>query len=322
MYDMNKYLDESSPEMGEESSTESQETDTTMEDGQAEEQPSELSLEDQLDSVETGEDAPTGDILSMVNELGLIRDGLPVEYQSIDDIKEHLQKGFDYTAKTQELSEMRKQAEQELSQEREAFETERQQFEDQRNQLQGVINENDIMAEILSELQASDPDIFEEIASSFQKRMNLYSKQFNNPQVKALESKIGELEKSLGSKQEEDAAAKNGEIVKAWEQGLSEVQTAYAPKLKTLGVKPNWSEVQKVWQADASGNMTVKQAMLAVHGEDISKALEAKAKLAATKAKSSTRKGPDGLSGEGEAPQGNNQRYSLSAIEKIAAKHL
>lgn len=323
MYEMNDYLDESNPVAGEESNVEN-ETVSTEQVDQPEEESKELSLEEQLEGVEVesqeGESAP--DILSLVNELGLIHNGLPYEYDNADMIKEHLMKGHDYTFKMQELAEQRKQSETELAEQREAFESEYQAFEQERQQVQGALTENEVMAEIFRELQVREPEFFQEISQDFARRMSVYEKSINNPHVKALESKINELEKTYGAKNQEAEQSKADGIVKAWEEGLKEVQTAQAPKLRALGVKPNWSEVQKVWQADATGQMTVKQAMLAVHGEEISKALEAKAKLAATKAKSSTRRGPEGISGQGETLKNNGDRYSLSAIEEIAAQHI
>jgi len=324
MYDVNEYLDESNPIMseGEESSTEGTKVEASSEDGQAEEQPNELSLEDQLEGVEIEqaekeEGAP--DVLSLVNELGLIRNGLPYEYENLEDIKEHLMKGHDYTSKTQELAELRKQTETELSQEREQVAAERAEFETERQQVESSLVENEILAEIMGTLQTQEPEVFAEIQREFQQRMGMHNKALNNPEVNKLKSELSEIKKSLGEKGEQDQNAKHEEIRAAWDNGLKEVQTGYAMKLKTLGVKPDWAKVQSIWQADATGEMTVKQAMLAVHGEDIQKGLEAKAKLAATKAKSAQRQGPSGVSGQGEK-QVQTDSY-LAAAERLLKEH-
>lgn len=52
-----------------------------------------------------------------------------------------------------------------------------------------------------------------------------------------------------------------------------------------LGVKVDWDKVKEIWSSDASGKMSVEQALNAVHGADFNKAYTSHHKLLATKNK-------------------------------------
>jgi hypothetical protein len=272
---------------------ESAETTETVEassEGQAESQPK--SLEDALKDVEV---EGQGDILSMINSLGLIRNGLPFEYDSPDAIKEHLMKGYDYTQKTQELAEMRKQTESELAELKQSFESERQTFTQEKEQVQEYLLQNDIMAEVLSDLQSMDggiyADAFDVIRSLFQQKLNFHQKATSNPVVNSMKSELEQLKAQIGQNAKKEEVKKLDDIRQGWESELSKVQTSFAPKLKSLGIKPNWKQVQSAWQADATGKLSVEAALMAIHGAEITKALDAKAKLNETRAKSNLRQG-------------------------------
>jgi len=63
-------------------------------------------------------------------------------------------------------------------------------------------------------------------------------------------------------------------------------KTSFGPKLKKLrNKKPTRAKVQEIWKADTTNTMTVKAALFAEYGEQISKSMANKAKLAETRAK-------------------------------------
>lgn len=274
-------------------------------------------LGDMLKDVGTGEQ---GNIVELVNSLGLLRNGMPFEYDSPESIKEHLMKGYDYTQKTQELAESRKQSEAEIAEMRQAFEAERETFNQERQQVQEYLIQNDVMGEILMELKGEHEEIFDYIVNAFNQRMSMHHKQLNNPEINKLKGELEQLKKGLNVNAQQAETQKIEEIRKGWENELTQVQTNFGPKLRSLGIKPDWKKVQEVWISGDKTSLSVEAALQAVHGAEILKALEAKSKLAETKAKSSIRQGP--------APMGNNTQVKNHAVdpfkqaaEKFAEKY-
>lgn len=272
-------LDSESGDTGEVESTET---------SSSEESASEDVLEDDLEAKLKGleVDTPEGEvnpILEELNKLGIIHNGLPVEFEDLEKVKEHLSKGFDYTQKTQELSEARKSFEEETAQQKEAFEAERESFKQEQEQNAQALNNYSVFQNMIMEIQANDPELFAELDNYYtnqQKQMNQVS-----PQVAELNQKIQELESKLNGTAISEEDKQLNEIKANWEKGLSEVQTSFGPKLRSLGIKPDWNKIQEVWKADSSNSLTVKGALFAQYGEAIEKAMANKSKIAETRAK-------------------------------------
>lgn len=225
------------------------------------------------------------DLLQKVNEMGILRNGLPVEFDDVAKIKEYISKGFDYTQKTQEVAETRRQFETEFQQQREAFETEKKEFE-QKNQ--EVLQNYSVLSQVLTRLQQNDPDLFNELDQMY-REIEMQTGHFNHPQFGEFKKEIGEIKEMLGRQKEETVTKQLEDVRNGWENELKETQTKFGAKLRSLGVKPNWKKVQDIWSADTTNSMSVEKALHAVHGEDIIKALEAKTKLAQTKKMSAQR---------------------------------
>lgn len=286
------------------------------------------SLEDQLAAFEKdaeGKDGENNALLDQLNALGILRNGMPVEFSNPDEVKEYLSKGYDYTQKTQELANQRREQEEALTQRQQEIEAKYEEAETFQRENQDKILENQVMEQVLAEIQANDPDIFNEIANSFRQKMSMFSMQQNNPMFKGVNDKLSALEKQLQQTTQEKQKQEAQGTLKEWEDGLSSVQKDFGVKLKGLGIKPNWEKVQKAWQSDASNSTTVKEAFFAVHGDQIAKALEAQAKLNQTRAKSAQRMGPQSGGTTGSTDQAPSQHGSgsyMADIEKIAARYI
>jgi len=255
-------------------------SDTGSEDGEKEEGGLEAKLEQfEVDSAE-GE---SNSVLEELNKLGIIHNGLPVEFEDLEKVKEHLSKGFDYTQKTQELSEARKTFDAEIAQERESFEAERGAYQEEMQQHQQALGNYNIFQAMVQDIQANDPELFEELDSHFTR----HQQQANqvSPQVEKLQNEIAELKSQVAGSVESEEDKKLGEIKQTWQKEVSEVQSSFGPKLRSLGIKADWNKVQDTWKADASNKMSVKNALFATYGEQIEKAMANKAKLAETRSK-------------------------------------
>ena len=282
------------------------------------------SLEDQLNDlkVEGEGTADTDKLLGEINALGIIRKGLPVEFESIDQIKEYLSKENDYTQKTTALAAERQVAEQEIRELRSTAEQEiaqiRQEAEIVRDESVAEVQENQIMGQILTELQVSDPDLFEEFQAKFNQAVSQREAYSNTPEMQAMKKRFADMESKFNNTADVRTNEENAAYQKEFETGLSEVQTKFGVKLKSLGVIPDYKAVRDMWGNDASGNMTVNQAFLAVHGDNINAALEAKRKLATTKSTTS-RLLNDGDAANGETAAGQsvagNDSYLAKALK-------
>lgn len=338
MEGLEKYMDESNfgesdsesieTNTSEESSNDLSNDETSNESENDNSEKEELSLEDQLNSFnsEDNEKKEGGSsLLDELNQLGLIRQGLPIEFDEIDKVKEYLSKGFDYTAKTQELAEQRKEFEAKQSEFEQEYQNKLNEVEEYRVSQQEKLTENEIMAQVLQELQTTEPDLFQMVAGAYNQRMNLIQMQNNSPMVKGFNDKISNLEKQLQATQKTEISKENDSILQKWDTELSEVQSAYATKLRKLGVKPNWEKVKSVWSNDATNKTSVKDAFFAIHGEQITKALDAQSKLNATKAKSALRSGPENNNVKNTSDQKKSEFGSgtyLSDLEEIAKKYI
>lgn len=332
---MSAYMEDNSsnePSVAQETESETLETDNASAPESESSEPKELSLEEQLSALEGGEESKdgqaTGAILDLANQLGIMRNGLPVEFENEAQIKEVLSKGFDYTQKTQELAEQRRQFQEESQSILKEAESKAMQMREEADQLkskyEAEIVENQLIADVIEELKTTDPDIFEELVSRFNKRQRDYNAYQNHPAYKQLGDKFSEVEKRLN----EISSTKTNEeyqgIKAEWETGLSEIQKEYGLKFKQLGIKPDYAQIQKHWASDVTGKMSPKQALFAVHGDQISKALEAKARLSQKKAKNSQLLDTGSAAAKQNAssdmqgvPLYNNMEY----LEKLAAKH-
>lgn len=252
------------------------------EEGQGDE-PTEETPESILDSLEENSEEGNPDFLNSVNDLGFVHNGLPFEIENVEQLKELVQKGHDYTLKTQGLSEEKKAFEAEMTSQREAFEKETASFKEEMASQQNAIMNYQILSNVLGKIQSSDPELFNELDQMFTQESNSFASHQNNPRIEQLEGELNKFKDQIENQEKAKAEEEKTVLRKEWESGLEDVQKAYGTRLRKLGVKPNWEEVQKTWGADSTGKMTVKAALLAVHGEAIMKASEAQKKLLAAR---------------------------------------
>lgn len=264
----------------------------------------ELSPEEILKQVAEQKEDPAqfADLLKGVNGLGMIRNGLPVSVESPEQLKELIQKGFDYTQKTMEHAELVKAKEVEFQQKEASFKEVETQLAQKEQEIQQTIFTNQIMGALIEEMQTEDPELFAHLDALFRKKEHAYLAQ--RPLQKQFEGKIGELEKKLSGLEQQKQSEELGKIKQGWESELSDVQTRLAASISKLGVKPDWNKVKQAWTADATNSMSVEQAFYAVHGKDIVAANESYKKLLQTKTKTqASLLGRTGVSGGGQRGQ-------------------
>jgi len=292
--------DNSATESQEVSTTTSTEQSTTISnEGTGQEEVNE-SLETKLDKLEVDKEEVDegGDLLSKINGLGMTRDGQAVEYGDIDSIKEALMHNNNYTTKYQDLANEKTQWETDKASQLDGFESEKKEFYEQRDQVNQDLVDNQIMMQYLDDLQTADPDLFQEITQGFQRHQKSYTNSMNNPATMQMQKQLSAIEEAMKSQGQQKAEIKNEEIRNGWDNGLKDVQTKYGPKFAKLGVKIDWNgTVKEAWESDASGKLSVMEAVNAKYGDKINKAYESQIKLMQTKNKSMDRSGPENRNG-------------------------
>lgn len=248
----------------------------------------ELSAEEILNKLgeEKADPKASTELLNSINALGAIYNGAPVKIESTDQLKELIQKGYDYTKKTMSHSEEVKAWKENQAKVEAEWKTKETQLQQQESQLAETIFENQIAEAVLTQMRDSDPDLFEE----FKTRYNTEVSKRNQvlPYMKQFESQFQQLNGEIQSLKQDKTQKELSGIKQNWEQELQNTQTKYAPLTTKLGVKVDWEKVKKTWTNDASNSMTVEQALNAVYGSEMSKAYQSHQKLLATKNKTNT----------------------------------
>jgi hypothetical protein len=260
--------------------------------------------------------AQFADLLKGVNSLGMVRNGLPIGIDTPEQLKELIQKGFDYTQKTMEHAEIVKAKTEEFQQKEAHYKEVESQLAQKEQQMSDVLFSNQILGSIVQKLQSKDPELFAHLDQLYREEEGAYAAQ------KPLEAKFqgeisklsSEIQNLKGQKQTEEL----GKIKSGWEKELSDVQSKSAAPLAKLGVKVNWDKVKEAWTADSTNTMTVEQAMYAVHGADISKANESHKKLLETKAKTQAAMlGRTGVGSGGQKGQAETIKAPVGDYESI-----
>jgi len=307
-------VDTTSEAVGDQPETESNETTT-------EENQEELSVEDQLNNLEVENgDFDESKFLESINDLGVLRKGLPVNIENMDDLKSMLSMGADYTYKSQEREKEFSDKETAFTERENSFVEKEQEFENRQNEFNEELTNNQIMAEALEGIQNNDPELFQDIMSYVKQVAPRHQGNPNDPVVKQLNGRLESVEQLLKNKENQEVEANVSRAEKEWEDGFKEVSNDYGLKLKKLGISPDWESVNKIWTSDENQSMSVKQAMLAVHGEQIQKALESSNKLNKTKLESAQRVGsgdtPLNNTNEQKDNSGNYMNYLMSKVKE------
>ncbi|MGE3608014.1 MAG: hypothetical protein AB7I27_00400 [Bacteriovoracaceae bacterium] len=245
----------------------------------------EASPEEILKQVAEQKESPEqfAEILKGVNSLGMIRNGLPIAVDSPEQLKELIQKGFDYTQKTMEHAEMVKAKSEEFAQKEAQYKEVESKLAQKEQEISDVIFQNQILGTILSKMQAEDPELFSHLDALYRREENSYVAQ--RPLQAKFEGEIKKLEAQIQNIHGQKHSEELGKIKQGWEKELSDVQSELAAPLAKLGIKPDYNKVKEIWSSDVTNSMSVKQALLAAYGQEILKANESQKKLLETKAK-------------------------------------
>lgn len=269
--------------------------DSSSSDGQADglqektEEVKELSPEEILKQVADQKESPEqfAEVLKLVNQLGAIGNGVPINVESPEQLKKLLEMGAGFYGKTEEHANLVKAKEAEFLQK----ETHLKEYESGLAQKEQEVEEvkytQQILSSLFTKLQANDPELYAHLDSLYSGEENVFKS--NASTHKKFEGEIKQLKDQIQNIHGEKKQQELGQIKQGWQKELTEVQTKHAAPLSKLGVKVDWKKVEDAWQADASNTISVEQALYAVHGKDIVAANESHKKLLETKNKTQSK---------------------------------
>lgn len=217
-------------------------------------------------------------LLEKINSLGMVHAENPLKVESIDEAKNLIQMGKDYTQKTQALSEERKAFETEKTATQDELNKAIEEFNTQYKGLETTLQEMQQFKFALEHLKSADPDVYEAVMQANKEIGDRFKNPFVDQQLEAMNKRLAETESQL-------SAERNKLVIDKFESEFSSL-SATEQSLKELGITVNKDEVKKHW---AKSGLSVKEAMGSLYFEQMTKAQASKAKVEAVRAKTAAR---------------------------------
>lgn len=265
----------------------SQNTDAGHDENQGDETPESILEQLAKDENNQASNVDFSKALEQINALGFIRNGQAFALKDEKELKEYIQKGFDYTAKTSEHAEFVRAKETEFAERDKAFASEREEFETLRASHSEQIADHDVFVEMIEEWKQTDPELVEFLAKRYQEKMSI--RNANKPLLDKYQGQLGDLKNEIETLKKGQSEKKLETIRADFDKGLKEVQEKHMNAFKKLGVTVDWAKVKETWSNDAKGEMTIEQALYATFGDAIVKANASYAKMLKTKQKTTER---------------------------------
>jgi len=212
--------------------------------------------------------------LDEVNSLDLRDNGEGFEVQSKEHLQELLQKGHNFTQKTQALAQERKDFEAEMETKLAEFKEQEDYFTQNAESINTQIMENQIIEQAILKMQADDPDLFEEVKNYYRQAETGFTAQRNNPEVLKLQKEIQELKKGVD-------AEKSSYVMKQFDLEFEQASELLSDLKDTLGLEVDREVIKKEW---ATGK-DVKKAIFSEYGDKILKLKNSKEKVNKVKQK-------------------------------------
>lgn len=254
------------------------------------------------ESQEAGQGTDESAFLEKINALGAIHNDLPVKVESLEDLKNLVQMGKDYTVKTQSLSEERKAWDTEKSSAEKELNGAIEEFNNAQKAYSTQLQEMQQWTFALNQLKTDAPDIFDEVQRAYEGTVRQFSNPVLDQQLAAIRAELAETKKGLS--QREDKL-----IVDSFESDKAAMAST-EQSLKELGVNIDWTEVKKQW---AATGLPLKSVVGSIYFENVAKAQASKSKVETTKQKVAARPiGAAGNSRPGSKVPAINRKLSYS----------
>lgn len=264
---------------------------------------------------QTTEEVESNESESEAEEVYQIMHKGEIKELSISELKELAQKGYDYTQKTQLVSEDRTALDDEVK----LFEAEQEkvtaQLMQERQELDETYKIKAHWDSTIDTIEREEPELYEKIQDYFNSTVKTFTNPVINSELKAMREEIAQMRQA--NQQTEDVKTRTG-----FEADLKKVIDENGPRLSKMGIQLNGDKIQEAWIQSGG---TVKEAMMQVYGSDITKAYESKLKLQSVKTKTKTKKQGKQLGGmrkagrSSEAPETNTDNMTFQEMGQALA---
>lgn len=114
-------------------------------------------------------------------------------------------------------------------------------------------------------LKEDNPEFYAELMDNFKAA----NKQFRpNP---LYDSRIQQLENKLAQYEKQTDLQEVQSVKVQFNNEMNELKSTLGPKLEKIGLKPDWNKVKQVWVDGEESNLSVKQALFSLYGDNILK---------------------------------------------------
>lgn len=254
---------------------------------------------------QTGGEQPNADSkwLESVNGLGLSHEGNPFKVESPDQLKELVQKGYDYTRNMQALKGEQEQIEKLLDQKITEFETSKKEHS-------AFFEQSQKFDYALQRMKSMSPELYEEVAS-FVKNVE---SEIENPYLKSMAERLTKTEKALQERLQE---IESKSVVTDWEKEQAIFSKKIESTIGKLGIKPDWNKVKEQWSKNDSES--VEKAFYAAYGKEIADRFASRSRVEDAKTKAAALKTMKGVGGANTSNKGKQEIDISKMTEHEAA---
>jgi len=199
---------------------------------------------------------------------------------TLEELKSHAQKGFDYTTKTMTLAEQRKEYDAQALAQANELKASQELIAKEKLEMTDLYSLRDQWDLYINHVEKTDPTLFEELKEGFQS-VNL---QYNNPVVSAHQAATNKEMAELRSLVQSQQDTLN---MKDFNRDYDSVMDKYSDDLKHLGLDIDKKLIEDSW---ASGAKTAEDALRDVYGKQMFQLAMSKGKLAKTERKATAAK--------------------------------
>jgi hypothetical protein len=217
-------------------------------------------------------------ILTFVNSLGAVDGQNQIKVESKDQLKDLLQKGHNYTQKTQALSDERKVFDSEKVEAEKIFSKSVEDFNKSIQTHQKDLRELQQMKHALAKIQKSAPDIFSEFQEAYSAAGEYFDNPVYNQQFAQLKAELDETKKMLSTRE-------NKVILDSFDKDKSAF-AATEQSWKELGITVDWDKAKQKW---AQTGLSLEETLNSMYASTVLKAMASKSKVDTTKRKVAAR---------------------------------
>jgi len=218
------------------------------------------------------EKAANDPLLGQINKMNLSEDGEKFNVSSKEELKELVQKGKNYTKKTQALSNEKKEFEALKEQAITEYNNSTKALQESANKHQEELKQFQVWDLALQQIAQDDPDLYQELQNRVKQSTRFFENPVANAQFRMLNEKIAHLEQGNKARESENVQKQFDIEMQSFAPQISQIE-------KELSIKVDREKVLAKWKALGG---TVAEAIGALYADNILKMRASRSKVEKT----------------------------------------